>query len=274
MPSRHTNYLPLYVLRLLSTGTHSCTIAMSRLRHALLSALRSLLHRTQHIHSLFAAFLHRLRSPKRPIGPTSPALAYAAEIEQLFGTIFEHDALLELASGLRKQYREALKHNPACMLPSYNHVLPTGEEEGVYVALDVGGSTFRVAVVELYGRGRGGCGGSEFKALKTYEIDDSVKQLAGEKFFEWLAERIEETLKGVQGLKILETERNDRVNVGLSWSFPIEHTSLRSGRIQAMGKGFRAMEGLLGADLADVLQGACDRRVSILPSALKMRHIC
>jgi len=265
MPSRRTNYLPLCLLRLLSTGSHSCTVAMRRLRHALLSALRSLLHRTQHIRGLCAALIQRLRSEKRPIGHTSSALAYAAEIEQLFGTIFEHDALLELARGLRRQYLEALGDNPACMLPSYNHVLPTGEEEGMYVALDVGGSTFRVAVVELHGRGHvgGGSNGSEFKALKTYKIDDSVKQLAGEKFFEWLAERIEETLKGVQGLKIRENAQNDRVNMGLSWSFPIEHTSLRSGRIQAMGKGFRAMEGLLGADLADVLQGACDRRVCV-----------
>lgn len=145
-------------------------------------------------------------------------------------------------------------------------MLPSGAETGRYVALDVGGSTFRVAVLELFGRGNEG-EESVMRGSRTFRIDDVVKQRVGVAFFEWLAERIEETLREVLG-ETKEDEERPKMDMGLSWSFPIEHTSLRSGKIQGMGKGFRAMEGLLGADLADVLQGACDRRVCLSPVLL------
>jgi hexokinase len=36
-------------------------------------------------------------------------------------------------------------------------------------------------------------------------------------------------------------------------------TSLKSGRVHPMGKGFRASDGLVGSDLADIIETACDR---------------
>ncbi|KFY74862.1 hypothetical protein V499_05140 [Pseudogymnoascus sp. VKM F-103] len=223
------------------------------LHTTLLSALRALLRRTKRMHALLATFLRSLR----PALSLSPTAAYAAEIESLFAAL-DAPGLRRLADGLQAQYVIALRENPACMLPSYSHVLPSGEETGRYVALDVGGSTFRVAVLELFGR-EGEGDESVVRGARTFKIDDVVKQRVGIAFFEWLAERIEETLREVLG-ETKEGEEMAKMDMGLSWSFPIEHTSLRSGKIHGMGKGFRAMEGLLGADLADVLQGACDRR--------------
>ncbi|OBT73951.1 hypothetical protein VF21_07434 [Pseudogymnoascus sp. 05NY08] len=220
------------------------------LHTTLLSALRALLRRTKRMHALLATFLRSLRPALSP----SPTALYAAEIESLFAAL-DAPGLRRLADGLQAEYALALRENPACMLPSYSHVLPSGAETGRYVALDVGGSTFRVAVLELCGRGIDG-EESVVKGARTFRIDDVVKQRVGIHFFEWLAERIEETLGEVLG----EGEDREKMDMGLSWSFPIEHTSLRSGKIHGMGKGFRAMEGLLGADLADVLQGACNRR--------------
>ncbi|OBT86457.1 hypothetical protein VE02_05339 [Pseudogymnoascus sp. 03VT05] len=223
------------------------------LHTTLLSALRALLRRTKRMHALLATFLRSLRPALSP----SPTALYAAEIESLFAAL-DAPGLRRLAEGLQAEYALALRENPACMLPSYSHVLPSGAETGRYVALDVGGSTFRVAVLELCGRGSEG-EESVVKGARTFRIDDVVKQRVGIAFFEWLAERIEETLGEVLG-EMKEGEEREKMDMGLSWSFPIEHTSLRSGKIHGMGKGFRAMEGLLGADLADVLQGACDRR--------------
>jgi hexokinase len=40
----------------------------------------------------------------------------------------------------------------------------------------------------------------------------------------------------------------------------LRQTSLRSGLLQGMGKGFRAAQGLLGQDLGDLIQDACSRR--------------
>lgn len=39
-------------------------------------------------------------------------------------------------------------------------------------------------------------------------------------------------------------------------------TSLRSGLLMEMGKGFQANHGLMGQDLGDLLQEACEQRVS------------
>jgi hexokinase len=45
-----------------------------------------------------------------------------------------------------------------------------------------------------------------------------VKQLKGVAFFDWMAERIEETISGhAHGLE------NDVLSMGLAWSFPIEY---------------------------------------------------
>ena len=238
-----------------SLARRLCTAAMT-LHTTLLSALRALLRRTKRMHVLLATFLRSLRPTLCP----SPTALYAAEIESLFAAL-DTPGLRRLADGLQAEYALALRENPACMLPSYSHVLPSGSETGRYVALDVGGSTFRVAVLELFGRGREG-EESVVRGARTFRIDDVVKQLIGVAFFEWLAERIDETLREVLG-ETKDGEERPKMDMGLSWSFPIEHTSLRSGKIQGMGKGFRAMEGLLGADLADVLQGACDRRVCL-----------
>lgn len=166
----------------------------------------------------------------------------------------DREGALALSAGLQKQFREALKSNMACMLPSFNHQLPSGDERGTFLALDVGGSTFRVALIELLGRssrtGRIGILGQ-----KSFKITPEVKQLSGEEFFEWLAAKIEDTLE-----TMLPDSSDEELRMGLSWSFPIGQTSLRSGLIQGLGKGFVGANSLLGQCLGNTLQQACDKR--------------
>lgn len=140
-------------------------------------------------------------------------------VEKAFRPASSRKRLGELSEGLRKQFLESMEDNPLCMLPSYNHQLPSGDERGTFLALDVGGSTFRVALIELSGRDAGA--GQEGRILKgaTFKINHGVKQLKGVLFFDWMAERIEETLSG-------HTEGHDMsdapLSMGLAWSFPIE----------------------------------------------------
>lgn len=197
--------------------------------------------------------------------PVSSAMDYSDEIGELFGKLSTDDELLKLSRGLQAEYITALK-DEHCMLPSYNYLLPSGNENGIYVALDVGGSTFRIAVIELFGKGAVPSEEAwNIMKIQSFKIDESVKELKGVAFFDWLAEKIERVLVGTEGLeeRCPMSGEGGPMRMGLSWSFPIEHTSLRSGKIQGMGKGFKAMESMLGADLADTVQGACDRRVSL-----------
>jgi hexokinase len=129
------------------------------------------------------------------------------------------ERLLQLSKGLKEQFEESLLDNPLCMLPSYNHQLPTGHERGTYLALDVGGSTFRVALIQLSGRE---VDGSESKILKSrsVKIDSTVKQLKGVAFFDWMAARIEDTLSGQsEGYEMSDAP----LSMGMAWSFPIEY---------------------------------------------------
>jgi hexokinase len=144
---------------------------------------------------------------------------YIDHVEKVFRTSIGRKKLVEFSDGLKRQFLESMEDNPSCMLPSFNHQLPTGDEKGTFLALDVGGSTFRVALVQLSGRGSEG---QESRILKrtTFKINSVVKQLKGVLFFDWMAERIEETLSG-------QTEGHDMTDtplaMGLAWSFPIEY---------------------------------------------------
>lgn len=140
-------------------------------------------------------------------------------VERAFTPSSSRKRLAELSEGMRKQFWESMEDNPLCMLPSYNHQLPMGDERGTFLALDVGGSTFRVALIELSGRGAET--GQEARILKraTFKINNGVKQLKGVLFFDWMAERIEETLLGKsEGHDMSEAP----LSMGLAWSFPIE----------------------------------------------------
>lgn len=177
----------------------------------------------------------------------------AKEVNDLLVGPLNLKHMVAMSKQLRSSFREKLQASPHCMLPSYNHTLPTGEERGTYLALDVGGSTLRVALVKLNGRS----GGLNIVRMSSYPIDKSVKQLEGVQFFDWMAEKIEIML-----LEVSEQigHADAPLPVGLSWSFPIEQTSTRSGLVQNLGKGFRCAEGLLGQDLGEVIMTACKRR--------------
>ncbi len=205
----------------------SFILAMLQVRETLFAALVRSLLRTK---SLLQTILDIWVSPAAIRGDDADkngssygggkmgAHTFMKVVERAFGESIGKARLLELSDGLKAQLLESTLDNPQCMLPSYNHQLPSGQERGTFLALDVGGSTFRVALVKLSGRANVG---EESTILRrsTFKIGSSVKQLKGVLFFDWMAERIEETLSGE-----IEEHRpsNEPLSMGLAWSFPIE----------------------------------------------------
>ncbi|UQC73629.1 hexokinase [Colletotrichum lupini] len=179
---------------------------------------------------------------------------YLKEAEHLLlGPLLDNDGLLELSNALKAQFRDKLQTSMACMLPSYNHQLPGGHEVGQYLAVDVGGSTLRIALVELRGRDAVGRE-SEIVRMSSFKIDNDIRNLEGMAFFDWMAERIWDMVSQ-DG-----QDPSRPMPMALAWSFPIEQTSLKGGRIHGMGKGFLAAEGLMGQDLGEVIETACAAR--------------
>lgn len=143
---------------------------------------------------------------------------FAEEVVSQFEGPLSISKLLNMSSGLQDQFREKLRESDMCMLPSFNHTLPTGHETGNILALDIGGSTFRVALVKLNGKLSGGKA-MEIKGLQCHFIDNSVRALKGRQFFQWIAQRIRQALDSYgEGLG-----RGDEVlPMGVAWSFPIK----------------------------------------------------
>lgn len=193
------------------------------------------------------------------------------------------DGLQELSVKLKQQMLDALQADVQCMLPSYSHQLPLGSEYGQFLALDVGGSTLRVALVELRGREKGSENATEIVSMQNYRITKEVKDLEGIAFFEWMAARITET---IQTTLNREHSVEKPLPISMAWSFPIEYvflfssylctlfclyscliskltikkkrqTSLGGGKLAPMGKGFLADTGLVGQDLGDIVKTAC-----------------
>ena len=200
---------------------------MTSLRDAFVAALRSVFRGRSFLKALLAFWTASPVVPAtaRDAGSTKahadPAADFLAEIEHLFLGYIEGGGLKKFSRKLKRQFRDRLRSNPECMLPSYNSHLPTGHESGQYLALDVGGSTLRVALVELRGREASGSE-SGIVRMDSFKIDSDVRNLRGTEFFDWMAERIHQTVAN-GGAKGHSPE--NPLPAGLAWSFPIEYVS-------------------------------------------------
>ncbi|KAK4134762.1 actin-like ATPase domain-containing protein [Trichocladium antarcticum] len=232
---------------------------MTSLRDVLVAALKSLLRGKSFLRALLTFWktspvLPVSNDASQPKTPRDVVADFLVDAEHHFLGYTSAGGLEEFSQKLKHQFREGLWSDPACMLPSYNSQLPTGRESGQYLALDVGGSTLRVALVELRRRDVSECG-SRIVRMNTFKIDNDVRSLRGAEFFEWMAERIHGTVERSENGHTTEHP----LLVGLAWSFPIEprQTSSRGGKLCPMGKGFLAADDLVGEDLGETIQLAC-----------------
>ncbi|KAJ5902326.1 Hexokinase-1 [Penicillium taxi] len=179
--------------------------------------------------------------------------SFVEEVDTLFSVPLSTSTMIDMSEKIRAQFRHCLQNSPVCMLPSYTTTLPTGSEKGTYLALDVGGSTFRVALIKLNGREEE----MEIVRVSSRYIDNSVKLLEGTQFFDWMASGIDTMLKDVGA----DYGRGDvALPIGLSWSFPIDQTSISSGLVIHMGKGFHCSNGTVGQELGQLLIESCRKR--------------
>jgi hexokinase len=146
------------------------------------------------------------------------------EVQRVLEAPLDPTMLLHMSARLQEQFAPKLQSSDICMLPSYNDKLPSGQEKGTYLALDVGGSTFRIALVELHGR-EPGARNMQIVIMKSYKIDEKVRQRSGNDFFEWMAEKIQQALADPHLQKSTSTQS---FPMGLAWSFPVKYVSLQS----------------------------------------------
>ena len=133
------------------------------------------------------------------------------------------------------------------MLPAYVD-RPKGDERGTFIALDLGGTNFRVLDLELKGRRKSSTPVSDKFTLKKEHIAGE-----GRKLFDFIAGSIKSFIHK-HGL----ASRRD-LHIGFTFSFPVLQASIASGRLVRWTKGFKA-RGVEGKDVVRLLNDALVRK--------------
>lgn len=172
----------------------------------------------------------------------------------------------ELVKGLAMHKKHGLKWVPEeCsfrMLDSCVASVPTGDEKGIYYALDFGGTNVRAVRCELLGGGKvksqqniknlAECGG----ALDLMARDTTASQL-----FDALVECICEL---VDNNKEAEYLKRNPTKLGFTFSFPCVQAALNTSVLEAWTKGFatgyNTDEPVVGKDVVTLLTAAINRK--------------
>ncbi|KAG8184536.1 hypothetical protein JTE90_012625 [Oedothorax gibbosus] len=164
-----------------------------------------------------------------------------------------NDVLLKVSSLLLQEFNNGLganTHQTATvkMFPTFVRDVPNGTENGKFLALDLGGTNFRVLCIDL--------DGEQFNMMnEIYEIPQSIMLGSGEQLFDHIAECLSHYLETL-GL----THRT--LPLGFTFSFPCIQKGLTSAILVGWTKGFNCA-GVQGEDVVQLLREAVKRRRSV-----------
>jgi len=155
------------------------------------------------------------------------------------GKIF-HDEM-ELGLSLDPPKKSSLQ-----MCNTYITQLPDGTEEGEFLALDLGGTNFRVLLLEL------SKGQLIREEVKHYHVPEALRLGHGITLFDYLAKCIHEFIQE-------HNLEKRRIPLGFTFSFPMDQRGLDSGVLVTWTKTFNC-EGVVGEDAVKMLNDAIHRR--------------
>uniref|UniRef100_A0A667HDR1 Hexokinase-2 n=1 Tax=Lynx canadensis TaxID=61383 RepID=A0A667HDR1_LYNCA len=152
---------------------------------------------------------------------------------------------VEMERGLSKETHAIA---PVKMLPTYVCATPDGTEKGDFLALDLGGTNFRVLLVRVRNGKRRGVEMHN----KIYSIPQEVMHGTGDELFDHIVQCIADFLEymGMKGVSL---------PLGFTFSFPCQQNSLDESILLKWTKGFKA-SGCEGEDVVTLLKEAIHRR--------------
>jgi hexokinase len=149
----------------------------------------------------------------------------------------------EIKKGLKKS-----THNSAeikCFV-TYVQDLPNDNERGKFLALDLGGTNFRVLLIHLRAEEN-----YEFQA-KIYEIPKAIQVGTGTALFDHIAMCLSDFVKE-------QNIQDESLPLGFTFSFPCRQIGLTEGILIKWTKGFNC-EGVVGENVVELLNAAIKRR--------------
>jgi len=140
------------------------------------------------------------------------------------------DFHFEMLKGL-SGYESTLK-----MIPAFVD-RPTGKEEGKFIALDLGGTNFRVLAVELDGKSS-----AKVIAVNKYVVSKAEMEGTGEQLFGFIARCIKEFMEE-HSFSLIE-----KTDIAFTFSFPVDQSNIAAGTLISWTKGFSA-KNVVGHDI-------------------------
>lgn len=151
--------------------------------------------------------------------------------------------LKEINNGLHKETQPTA--DVKCFI-TYVQDLPNGKEKGKFLALDLGGTNFRVLLIHLKDE-------NDFEMLsKIYAIPQSIMLGSGTQLFDHIAECLANFMKE-------HAVYDEKLPLGFTFSFPLTQLGLTKGMLARWTKGFNC-SGVVGEDVVQLLKDAIARR--------------
>ncbi|KAG0425965.1 hypothetical protein HPB47_026896, partial [Ixodes persulcatus] len=151
--------------------------------------------------------------------------------------------LSEIQLGLEKNPK---RQSSLQMENTYLPELPDGTEKGEFLALDLGGTNFRVLHLQL------DPDGEQRFHVKYYSVPESVRLGPGEKLFDFLADCIHDFM-------VTNNLLGKKLPLGFCFSFPMIQKALNVGILVTWTKSFNC-GGVVGQDAVQMLKDAIDRQ--------------
>ncbi|KAJ5437812.1 Glucokinase [Penicillium daleae] len=161
-----------------------------------------------------------------------------------------------------KQSNEGLaqENTTLSQIPTFVTAVPNGTEKGLYLAVDLGGTNFRVCSVQLHGDTTFSLTQSKIMIPRELMASGTSKDL-----FLFLARQIEAFLR-IHHNEHFEahllrrrdgTDMEDLFDLGFTFSFPVRQCGINSGTLIRWTKGFNIPDAV-GHDVCALLQSAID----------------
>lgn len=141
------------------------------------------------------------------------------------------DTLLDLARRFSETYQDLAKNSTEHFLTTPVTALPTGREQGHFLAIDVGGSNLRVGFVELTGQTTtindesqaNDCIANRIRRShdKSWPIGDHLKMDQPEDLFRWIGDCMAGVISEAITSSTIPTSQD--VQLGVTFSFPMAY---------------------------------------------------
>uniref|UniRef100_A0A8C5L7X5 Phosphotransferase n=1 Tax=Jaculus jaculus TaxID=51337 RepID=A0A8C5L7X5_JACJA len=171
----------------------------------------------------------------------------------LYAMRLSDETLIDILTRFKKEMKNGLSrdYNPTAtvkMLPTFVRSIPDGSEKGDFIALDLGGSSFRILRVQVNHEKRQ----NVHMESEAYETPENIVHGSGSQLFDHVAECLGDFMEK-------KNIKDKKLPVGFTFSFPCRQSKIDEAILITWTKRFKA-SGVEGADVVKLLEKAIKKR--------------